>query len=116
MAEVTPRIPAPAPPIVQGGPAHLALAQVLLKPLDIPKPPPPRIYISVQDDWWDLIALKVYGMRRGDEFYMHKLIEANYYLREVCHFPAGVAVIVPDLPIKTSIPLVPWKKASIVAP
>ena len=81
-----------------------------------PIPTGAHIYISVQDDWWDLIALKVYGMRRGDEFYMHKLIEANYYLKDVCHFPGGVAVIIPDLPVKTSIPLVPWKKASIVTP
>jgi hypothetical protein len=46
---------------------------------------------------------------------MHKLIEANYVLRELSHFPAGIAVNVPDVPVKTEIPLVPWKKASIVA-
>jgi phage tail protein X len=72
-----------------------------------------RIYISVQGDWWDLISLRVYGMRRGDDHLMHKLIEANYPLREVSHFPAGVAVIVPEMPVKTEIPLVPWKKAFI---
>jgi hypothetical protein len=55
-------------------------------------------------------------MRRGDELNMHKLIEANYYLKDVNHFPAGVAVIVPDLPVRTEIPLVPWKNANILTP
>jgi hypothetical protein len=88
-------------------------------------PPPPTyppqpipfgatIYVSTQGDWWDLISFKVYGMKRGDEYYMHKLIEANYEIRDICHFPAGVSVIVPVLPIKTAIPLVPWTKANIV--
>ncbi|HKD74512.1 MAG TPA: tail protein X [Ktedonobacterales bacterium] len=72
------------------------------------------IYISIQGDWWDLISLKVYGMRRGDEYYMHKLIEANYELRDLCEFPAGVQVIVPALPVKVEMPLVPWTSASIV--
>ena len=74
----------------------------------------PRTYLSVQGDWWDLIALRVYGMRRGDDHLMHKLIEANYPIREISHFPAGVVVIVPDVPTRTTIPLVPWKSASIV--
>jgi phage tail protein X len=73
-----------------------------------------RIYISTQGDWWDLIALRVYGMRRGDDHLMHKLIEANYALRDVCHFPAGLVVYVPDVPTRTEIPLVPWKLASVV--
>src|SRR5215831_2245600 len=88
-------------------------------PATIYYPPQPvpigaSIYVSQQGDWWDLIALKVYGMKRGDEMYMHKLIEANYEIREICNFPAGVQVIVPVLPIKTEIPLVPWKSAQIV--
>jgi phage tail protein X len=73
-----------------------------------------RIYISTQGDWWDLISLKNYGMRRGDDHLMHKLIEANYKLRDVSNFPGGVAVIVPEIVEKTSIALVPWKKASII--
>jgi hypothetical protein len=70
----------------------------------------------VQDDWWDLISLKVYGMRRGDDHLMHKLIEANYLLRNISRFSGGIVVIVPDLPVKTEIPLVPWKFATIVTP
>jgi len=53
-------------------------------------------------------------MRRGDDHLMHKLIEANYYLKDVSHFPAGIAVTVPDVPTRTVIPLVPWKTASVV--
>ena len=75
-----------------------------------------KVYVSVQVDYWDLISLKMYGMRRGDDHYMHKLIEANYAIRDLVEFPGGVAVIVPELPVKTSIPLVPWKSASIVSP
>ena len=79
-----------------------------------PIPPDASIYISTQGDWWDLISLKVYGNKRGDEYYMHKLIEANYEIRDICNFPAGVQVIVPKLPVKTAIPLVPWTSANIV--
>jgi hypothetical protein len=79
-----------------------------------PIPQGASIYVSVQDDWWDLIALKVYGMRRGDELLMYKLLEANYELRDICNFPAGVQVIVPVLPQKTAIPLVPWTSANVV--
>jgi phage tail protein X len=74
-----------------------------------------HIYISTQGDWWDMISLRCYGMKRGDDHYMHKLIEANYPLRDVSHFPAGVTVVVPDLPIKAEIPLVPWKRAYVVS-
>jgi phage tail protein X len=82
--------------------------------LPIPEPSYPRQYISIQGDWWDLIALKLYGMRRGDDHLMHKLIEANYQIREISHFPGGVVVNVPDVPVKTSISLVPWKKAEVI--
>jgi tail protein X len=74
-----------------------------------------RIYVSIQDDWWDLISLRVYGGKRGDERLMHKLIEANYPIREISNFPAGIPVIVPPVPVKTEIPLVPWKKASVIS-
>ena len=71
-----------------------------------------RIYISTQGDWWDLIALRVYGRRRGNEHLMFRLLEANYPLREVCNFPAGIPVIVPAVDVATEIPLVPWKTAT----
>lgn len=78
-----------------------------------PEQPPTRVYTSVQGDWWDLIALRVYGGRRGDDHLMHKLIEANYELRNVALFPAGLTVYVPDLPKKTEVALVPWKKVTV---
>jgi phage tail protein X len=76
------------------------------------KPPCYRIYVSTQGDWWDLIAIRVYGKKRGDEHLMYRLIEANYALRDVCQFPAGIPVMVPDVDVATDIPLVPWKNAS----
>jgi hypothetical protein len=74
-------------------------------------PPGAGIYVSVQGDWWDTIAVKVYGMKRGNENLMYRLLEANYVLRTISHFPAGVTVIVPQIDAATEIPLVPWKKA-----
>lgn len=76
-------------------------------------PKPQRIYISTQGDWWDMIAMNVYGRRRGNEHLMFRLIEANYHLREVSHFPAGIAVVVPEVDVVTTIPLVPWKNAVV---
>jgi phage tail protein X len=70
-----------------------------------------RIYVSTQGDWWDLIALRVYGVRRGNEHLMFRLLEANYPLRQISQFPAGVAVVVPETDVATEIPLVPWKSA-----
>jgi phage tail protein X len=74
-------------------------------------PKPSRVYVSTQGDWWDIIALRVYGRKRGNEHLMFRLLEANYALREVAHFPAGVAVIVPEVDVATVSPLVPWKIA-----
>lgn len=106
--------PRPTAPIL-GGPPTFTTA-----PEDDSAPPPPtivagqRVYISTQGDWWDLIALKVYGMRRFDDHLMHRLIEANYYLRQISNFPAGVVVIVPTVAVRTEIPLVPWKRAYVI--
>lgn len=111
-------------------PTNLAMTKdASLPPFVIPPPLPPspepatqtislsngqRIYISMQDDWWDLIAIKVYGAKRGNEHLMFRLLEANYPLRNISHFPAGVAVIVPDVQTETAIPLVPWKSTTIL--
>lgn len=92
--------PAPAPTPQQPA-SHFAV------PIDA------RIYVSMQGDWWDTIAMRVYGFVRGNEHLMYRLIESNYPLREVSIFPAGVAVIVPEIKIETDIPLVPWKKATL---
>jgi Phage Tail Protein X. len=77
------------------------------------QPQPQRVYISTQDDWWDMIAIRTYGQKRGNEHLMFRLLEANYNLREVAHFPAGLAVVVPPIDVtSTEIPLVPWKSAT----
>lgn len=73
-----------------------------------------HVYISTQGDAWDMIALRVYGLKRGNEHLMYRLLEANYPLRNISIFSAGTAVIVPDTEIETEIPLVPWKSATIV--
>jgi phage tail protein X len=80
------------------------------------QPQPQRIYVSTQDDWWDMIAIRVYGRVRGFEHLMYRLLEANYSLREVASFPGGVAVVVPPIDVVTEIPLVPWKAATAIPP
>jgi phage tail protein X len=80
------------------------------------QPKPHRVYISIQGDWWDLIAIRVYGRKRGNEHLMFRLLEENWPLKDLAQFPAGVPVIVPELAIETEIQLVPWKKASQVIP
>ena len=111
------RMFAPAPTI--GGP---------VPPIPIIKPPPvqppvptgspiagQRIYVTTQGDWWDMIAFRVYGAQRGTEHLMYRLIEANYPLRTLAMFPAGVAVIIPTIDVaSTEVPLVPWKNATVV--
>lgn len=71
-----------------------------------------RVYVSTQGDWWDMIAIRVYGRKRGNEHLMFRLLEANYPIRELSNFPAGVPVIVPAQDVETVIPLVPWKNAT----
>jgi phage tail protein X len=105
----------PDAPIIGGGPDYIEsvlAAQIIPPGYPPPAPPPSRVYVSTQGDWWDLISLKVYGMRRNDDHLMHKLIEANYPLRDIANFPAGIGVVVPEIETKMDIPLVPWKKAS----
>jgi phage tail protein X len=71
-----------------------------------------RIYVSIQGDVWDMIAIRCYGRQRGNEHLMYRLLEENYYLKEVVIFPAGIAVNVPAADVTTTIPLVPWKSAT----
>jgi len=85
----------------------------LIEPVMTELPDGARVYISVQGDWWDTIAMNAYGMKRGNERLMYRLIEANYPLRLASHFPAGVQVIIPRVEPAAEIPLVPWKKVTI---
>jgi phage tail protein X len=70
--------------------------------------PGQRIYRTQSGDWWDLIALRVYGQRIGQEYLMHHLIEANYQYRYVWRFAAGVELVIPELPPRERKPIVPW--------
>jgi phage tail protein X len=103
----------PSFPVPGGLPAPVPPAVVILPPGYPAAPVGQRIYISTQGDWWDLIAIRVYGRQRGNEHLMYRLLEANYELREIAQFPAGIAVIVPNIGVVTEIPLVPWTKATI---
>lgn len=87
---------------------------VLLPPgYPAPEKPFAKTYVTTQGDTWDYISLRVFGMKRRDDHLLHHLlIEANYNLRHVCVFPAGIAVKVPDIVAKTVIPLVPWKNVA----
>ena len=102
------------PPIFQGGPDPIdTLTNAQVIPPGYPeREKVGRIYISIQGDWWDMIAIRCYGRQRGNEHLMFRLLEANYPLRDICEFPAGLAVIVPEVEVKTEIQLVPWKKAA----
>lgn len=91
------------------------------QPIPPPVVPPPvtlqpgdRVYVSVQDDMWDLIAIRVYGKVRGNEHLMYRLLEANYHLVDIGVFSAGIPVIVPEIQITTEIPLVPWKSTTVL--
>lgn len=64
-------------------------------------------YITKQGDTWDIIAYRVYGR----ENLMHKIIQANYDLRKIVLFPAGVKVVCPVLDLteyNDSLPI--WKR------
>jgi phage tail protein X len=76
-----------------------------------------KIYVSTQGDRWDVIAMRVYGFKRGNEHLMYRLLETNYPLRNITIFPAGLAVTVPDITpdAEVTIPLVPWKN-TILSP
>ncbi len=102
-------------PIIDGGPDFITTPVLFqLPPGYPPKEKQGRIYISTQGDFWDMIAIKVYGAKRGNEHLMSRLLEANYVLRDLCEFPAGVAVNVPAADVQIDIPLVPWTKATFI--
>lgn len=83
-------------------------------PAPVPIPLGARIYVSMQGDWWDMIAIRVYGAQRGNEHLMYRLLEENYPLRNIAQFPAGIPVVVPPIAASTEIPLVPWTSAYVV--
>ena len=64
-------------------------------------------YTTVQGDMWDSIAYA----QLGDTAYTNQLIAANLRYREYYTFPAGIVLVLPDIPENTSNTLPPWKQA-----
>ena len=56
----------------------------------------PSVYVTQQGDMWDLIAFRVWGR---ETLFQH-LLAANPAQREVVRFEAGVALRVPELPVR----------------
>jgi phage tail protein X len=68
-----------------------------------------RKYRTQSGEWWDLIALRVYGMKKGREHLMETLLAANPAHRFTWRFNAGVELIIPPMPEREiTKPLVPW--------
>lgn len=65
-----------------------------------------NVYVTTQGDMWDAIAFKALG----SEGYTDELMRANPGLLEYYVFPAGVALILPEIETKTADTRPPWKK------
>ncbi|WP_298029679.1 tail protein X [uncultured Dysosmobacter sp.] len=65
-----------------------------------------KTYTTVQGDMWDRIAYA----QLGDVAHTDKLINANLQYREYYLFPAGIVLVLPDIPENTSNSLPPWKQ------
>lgn len=64
------------------------------------------IYITVQGDTWDVIALKVYG----SEKYIGEMLKANPRYINTMFFSSGVEIICPDVENVITEDLPPWKR------
>lgn len=65
-----------------------------------------KTYTTVQGDMWDSIAYK----QLGDAAHMDRLMRANLKYREYYIFPAGVVLVLPEIPENVSSTLPPWKR------
>lgn len=65
-----------------------------------------RYYTTIQGDEWDLIALKVFG----DESYLNALLNANQQYNDVLVFSAGIQLVLPEIEVKSTTILPPWKR------
>ncbi len=65
-----------------------------------------RTYTTVQGDMWDSIAYA----QLGDVAHTDKLINANLQYREYYIFPAGITLVLPEIPERVSNTLPPWKQ------
>jgi phage tail protein X len=69
-----------------------------------------KTYTTTSGDMWDLIAKKTIG----SEMLTDALIKANVGHRHTFIFPAGVVLTIPDIPVKTSSGLPPWKRGAAI--
>ena len=66
-----------------------------------------KTYTTIQGDMWDKIAYT----QLGDTAHTDKLMNANLRYREYYTFPAGIVLVLPEIPKSTSDTLPPWKQA-----
>ena len=66
-----------------------------------------KTYTTIQGDMWDSIA----NTQLGDTSHTDKLMNANLQYREYYTFPAGIVLVLPEIPENTSNSLPPWKQA-----
>lgn len=64
------------------------------------------VYRTVQGDTWDMIAYK----QLGSTYYTDRLVSANLKYREILLFPAGIELVLPEIPETPSSTLPPWKR------
>jgi len=65
-----------------------------------------KTYTTVQGDMWDAIAYTQLGSTNHKD----KLMMANLQYRKYFTFPAGIVLILPEIPKDISSSLPPWKK------
>lgn len=65
-----------------------------------------KMYTTKQGDMWDSIAYSIWG----DEYQMHKLMDANPQYISTVIFSAGVVLNVPEITDVKTQNLPPWKR------
>ena len=65
-----------------------------------------KTYTTAQGDMWDSIAYA----QLGSTDHTDKLMNANLRYREYYTFPAGIVLVLPEIPKSTSDTLPPWKQ------
>lgn len=66
-----------------------------------------RTYTTVQGDMWDSVAYA----KLGNVAHTDKLMNVNPQYREYYIFPAGITLVLPEVPENVSNTLPPWKQS-----
>ena len=66
----------------------------------------PKTYTTVSGDEWDVIAKKALGSERYTALLMH----ANPDHLDTVIFPAGLAMLIPEITAPTPDSLPPWRR------